>query len=155
MSLNALHKKIIIDSIMDQLVPQVSSLKDTERDVWFLDQAIWREEHKSEDDFEKTVVECEDPECTDHTVILYKGLSNQRTTCSSRRRSGECISGDSHLEWPPRIMGFIHSMNVCQKEVITLSRLLEEEEARLIIREENMGATEDQALTIQKISLKW
>ena len=31
--------------------------KDTE-DVWFLYQAIWREEHKSEYDFEKTVEEC-------------------------------------------------------------------------------------------------
>ena len=31
--------------------------------------------------------ECE--ECKDHTVILYKGLSNQRTNCSSIRRSGE------------------------------------------------------------------
>ena len=68
-------------------------------------------------------------------------------------------------------MGFIHSRNVCQKEVITLSRLWEEEEARLIrreenmgectseearliIREEKMGATEDQALTIQRRSLK-
>ena len=45
-------------------------------------------------------------------------------------------------------MGFIHARNVCQKEVITFSRLLEEEEAQLIIREEKMGATEDQALTI-------
>ena len=47
-------------------------------------------------------------------------------------------------------MGFIHSKNVCQKEVITFSRLWEEEEARLIIREEKMGETEDQALTIQR-----
>ena len=30
--------------------------------------------------------------------------------------------GYNHLEWPPRIMGFIHSRNVCQKEVITLGR---------------------------------
>ena len=44
--------------------------------------------------------------------------------------------------------------NVCQKEVITFSRLWEEEEARLIIREEKMGATQDQALTIQRRSLK-
>ena len=36
---------------------------------------------------------------------------------------------------------FIHARNVCQKEVITFSRLGEEEEARLIIREEKMGAT--------------
>ena len=47
------------------------------------------------------------------------------------------------VEWPPRIMEFIHSRNVCQKEVITFNRLWEEEEARLIIREEKMGATED------------
>ena len=51
-------------------------------------------------------------------------------------------------------MGFIHARNVCQKEVITLSRLWEEEEAQLIIREEKMGETEDQALTIQRRSLK-
>ena len=59
-----------------------------------------------------------------------------------------------NAEWPPRIMGFIHARNVCQKEVITLSRLWEEEEAQLIIREENMGANEDQDLTIQRRSLK-
>ena len=59
MRLKALHKKnlvkakkIIVDSITDQ---------HTESDVWFLDQAIWREEHKSEYDFEKTVEGCEDP----------------------------------------------------------------------------------------------
>jgi len=52
-------------------------------------------------------------------------------------------------------MEFIHVRNVCQKEVITFSRLYEEEEeARLIIREEKMGATEDQALTIERRSLK-
>ena len=55
--------------------------------------------------------------------LLYTGLSNQRTTCSSRRRSGEWRSSDSHLEWPPRIMGFIDARNVCQKEVITFSRI--------------------------------
>ena len=38
-------------------------------DVWFLDQAIWREEHKSEYDLKKPIEECEDPECRDHTVI--------------------------------------------------------------------------------------
>ena len=43
-------------------------------------------------------------------------------------------------------MRFIHSGNVCQKEVITFSIIWEEckqEEARLIIREENMGAIQD------------
>ena len=34
--------------------------------------------------------------------------------------------------------------------MITFNRLWEEEEARLIIREEKMGETEDQALTIQR-----
>ena len=58
------------------------------------------------------------------------------------------------IEWPPRIMGFIHLRNVFQKEVITFSRLREEEEARLIRREEKMGATEDQALMIQRRSRK-
>ena len=68
--------------------------------------------------------------------------------------SEEYRSGDGHLEWPPRIMGCIHVRNVCQKEVITISRLREEEEARLIRREEKMGAIENQALTIQRRSLK-
>ena len=45
-------------------------------------------------------------------------------------------------------------MNVCEKDVITFSRIWEEEEARLIRREEKMGAIEDQALAIQRISLK-
>ena len=49
---------------------------------------------------------------------------------------------------------FIHARNVCQKEVITFSRLWEEEEARLILKEEKMGETKDQALTIQRRSLK-
>ena len=40
--------------------------------------------------------------------------------------------------------------NVCQKEVIAFSRVWKKEEARLIIREEKMGAIEDQALTIQE-----
>ena len=63
MRLEALHKKnlvkakrIIVDSIIDHLVPQV----DTEIGVWFLNQAIWREEHKLEYDFEKIVKGCED-----------------------------------------------------------------------------------------------
>ena len=42
--------------------------KDTE-DVWFLDQAILREEQKSEYDLKKPVEECKDPECRDHAVI--------------------------------------------------------------------------------------
>ena len=72
----------------------------------------------------------------------------------NQRRIRYCYN---HLEWTPRIMGFINSRNVCQKDVITFSTLWQEctqEEARLIIREENMGAIEDQVLTIQRRSLK-
>ena len=58
------------------------------------------------------------------------------------------------IAWPSKIMGFIHVRNVCQKEVITFSKLWEEKEARLIIREEKMGATRDQDPTIQRRSLK-
>ena len=50
-------------------------------------------------------------------------------------------------------MGFIHSRNVYEKEVITFNKLWKEytqEEAQIIIREEKMGATEDQALAIQE-----
>ena len=38
--------------------------------------------------------------------------------------------------------------------MITFSRLWEEEEARLIRREEKMGAIEDRVLSIERISLK-
>ena len=81
--------------------------KDTKRDDWFIDQATWRKEHKSEDEFEKTIQECEELECRDHIVILYKGLSNQRTTWSGRIRSGECRSCDNSLpgSWDSFIWG--------------------------------------------------
>ena len=90
MRLEAFHKKnlvkakkIIDDSFTNKLVLQVSYFK-TPKMFWFLDQAIWREEHKSEYDFEKIVEGSEDPKCRDHAVILYKGLSHQRTTWSSK-----------------------------------------------------------------------
>ena len=49
-------------------VPESVFPKDTE-DVWFLDQAIWREEHTSEDDLKKPIEECEHLECRDHASI--------------------------------------------------------------------------------------
>ena len=52
------------------------------------------------------------------------------------------------------IMGFIHSRNVCQKEVINFSILREKNSQEEEAREEKVGATEDQALTIQRRSLK-
>ena len=86
--------------------------KDTD-DVWFLDQAIWREEHTWEHDLKKLVEECKDPEWKYQTTILYMGLLNQRTTWSSGWRSREYINCNNHLEWPPKIMRFIYSRNVC------------------------------------------
>ena len=47
-------------------------------DVWFLDQAIWREEHTSEDDLKKPVEEYEDPECRDHAVISVSTCIEQK-----------------------------------------------------------------------------
>ena len=73
-------KKIIANSIKDHLIPQVSSLKTPKEMFDSLTKLFEGKTHKLEDDIEKTIVECEDPECRDHTVILYKGLSNQRTT---------------------------------------------------------------------------
>ena len=51
-------------------------------------------------------------------------------------------------------MGFIHSRNVCQKEVITFNKFWEEhtqEEARLIIGEEKMGETRSSSHDSKKI----
>ena len=58
-------KRIITDSIKDHLIPQVSSLN-TPKEMF--------------DDSEKPIEECKDLERRDHPVLLYKGLSYQRTT---------------------------------------------------------------------------
>ena len=74
-----------------------------------------------------------------------------------KEESEECRSGNSHLEWSPKIMGFFHLRNVFQKEVITFSKLWEgytQDESLPIIREEKMGATKDQDFTIQRRYIK-
>ena len=82
----------------------------------------------------------------------HKDLSNQRTTSSGERRSEECRSGDGHLGWPPRIMKFIHLRNVFQKEVITFSRLWEEEEAHLWRSSSHLPKKIPQSMRNMKIS---
>ena len=82
----------------------------------------------------------------------HKDISNQRTTSSGDRRSEECRSGDGHLEWPPRIIEFIHLRNVFQKEVITFSRLWEEEEARLWRSSSHLPKKIPQSMRNMKIS---
>ena len=69
MRLKALHKKnlvkvnnIIADSITNHLIPQVSSLR-TPKEMFDSLTKLFKEEHKSKDDFEKLVEECEDSEC--------------------------------------------------------------------------------------------
>ena len=86
-SLKSLHqknlvkaKKIIADSIMDHLIPQVSSTKTPK---YMFDSFTKLFEGKNINQkmiLRKKVEEFEDPECRDHAVILYKGLSNQRKT---------------------------------------------------------------------------
>ena len=54
-------------------------------------------------------------------MALRKQLKNVKIQNAEQLEAIEeevCRSGDSHLEWPPRIMGFIHVRNVFQKEVI-------------------------------------
>jgi len=82
----------------------------------------------------------------------HKDISNQRTTSSGDRRSEECRSGDGHLEWPPRIIEFIHLRNVFQKEVITFSRLWEEEEACLWRSSSHLPKKIPQSMRNMKIS---
>ena len=87
MRLKALHeknlvkaKKIIVDSIEDHLIPQVSYLKAPKVMFSSLSKLFEGKNIKLKDDFEKLVEEHKVPECRDHTIILYKGLSNQRTS---------------------------------------------------------------------------
>ena len=49
---------------------------------------------------------------------LRKQLKNVKIKNTEQLEAVEeevCRSGDSHLEWSPRIMGFIHVKNVCHK----------------------------------------
>ena len=77
MSLKALHKKnvmkakkIIVDSIMDQLVPQVCSLKTPKEMFDSLTKLFEGKNINQKMTLRKIVEECEDPECRDHAVIL-------------------------------------------------------------------------------------
>ena len=61
--------------------------KDTERDVWFLDQSIWREEHKLKYDFEKTEQEVENAEVVIATLNGLPGSwdSFMQGMCARRK----------------------------------------------------------------------
>ena len=81
---------------MDELVPQVSSLKTPN----MFDSLINLFEDKN----------------LNQNMALRKQLKNVKIQNAEQLEAIEeevCRSGDSHLEWPPKIMGFIHSRNVC------------------------------------------
>ena len=58
---------------------------------WFLDQAIWREEHRSEYDLKKPVEECEDPEWRDHAVIRISQIKGQLQAGKEEVKNAEVV----------------------------------------------------------------
>ena len=105
MSLKDLHKKnlikakkIIVDSITNHIIPQVSSLKTPKM-------------------FDSLIKLFEDRNLNQKMAlrIQLKNVKIQNVEQLEVVEEEVCRSGDSHLEWPPRIMGFIHVKNVCQK----------------------------------------
>ena len=85
--------------------------------MWCFDKDDRRKEHQLEDDIEEPTKECEDTELRDYIVLLQKSCSNQGTTWSSWRECRRRRDCDDYLEWPPKIMGFIHSRDMCKKEI--------------------------------------
>ena len=75
-----MEKRIIADSIKDHLIPHVSSLKTPKSMFYSLTKLFEGKNINQKYDFEKSIEECEDPKCRDHTILLYKGLPDQRTT---------------------------------------------------------------------------
>ena len=87
MRLKSLHKKnmvkakkIISYSITDHLIPQVYSLKTPKEMFDSLIKIFLGKNINQKMTLRKQLKNVKDPECRDHTVILYKVLSNQRTT---------------------------------------------------------------------------
>ena len=72
-------KRIIADSIKDHLIPEVSSLK-TPKAMFDAITKLFERKNINHKMTLEPVEQCEDPECGDHTVILHKGLLDQRTT---------------------------------------------------------------------------
>ena len=67
-------KRIIVDSIKDNLIPQVPSLKTPKSMFDALTKLFEGKKHKLKDDSKKPTEECKDPECRDHPVLLYKSI---------------------------------------------------------------------------------
>ena len=126
MRLEAFHKKnlvkakkIMVDLVTDQLVPQVSFLK-TPKMVNSLTKLFEGKNIHQKMTFKSQLknVKIQNVETMQSYFTRVSQIKEQLETVIE-----ECRSGDGHLEWPPRIMGFIHSRNVCKKEVINFSSL--------------------------------
>ena len=114
--LKALHqknlvkaKKIIVDSITDHIVPQVSSLNTLK----MFDSLTKLFEGKNINQKmalrnQLKNVKIQNVETMQSYFTRVSQIKEQLEVVSE-----ECRSGDGHLEWTPRIMGFIHVRNVC------------------------------------------
>ena len=109
-------------------------------------QSIWREEQKSEYDLKKLVEECEDLECRDHVVIRVSQIKEQLEVVKEKVKNAKVVMATLNGlqgSWNSFMWG------MCARRKWLLSENSQEEEDR----EEKMGATKDQALTIQRRSL--
>ena len=73
-------KRIIVDSIKDHLIPQVSSLK-TPKAMF---DALTKLFEGKNINRKMTTEECEDSKCRDYPILLHKGFSDQGTIRSCR-----------------------------------------------------------------------
>ena len=164
MRLKALHqknlvkaKKIIVDSITDHILPQVSSVKTLKIfDSWTkifegknINQNMTLRNQLNE-------VKIQNADTIQSYFTRVSQIKEQLEAVKEEVKNAEVVI--AILNGLPRSWDSSLLRNVCQKEMITFNRIWEEctqEEDRLIIREENMGATEYQVLMIQRRSQEY
>ena len=125
MRLKSLHKKNlvkakknIVDSITNHLISQVSSLK-TPNEMFDSLSKLFEGNNINR----KMTLRNQLKNVKIQNAETIQSYFTRVSQIKEQLVAVECRSGDRHLEWPPKIMGFIHARNVCQKEVITFSRL--------------------------------
>ena len=140
MRVKALHKKnlakrIIVDSIKDHLIRQVSSLK-TPKEMFVSLTKLFEGKSINQNMTLRNQLKNVKIQNAETIQSYFTRVSQIKEQLEAVDEEGKCRNCDNPLEWPPRIMGFIHSRNVFQKEVITFNRLWEEctqEESQLIL----------------------
>ena len=97
-------------------------LKNT-KDVWFLDQAIWREEHTSEDDLKKQLknVKIQNVETMQSYFTGVSQIKEQLEAVKEEVKNAEVVMAT--LNGLPGSWDSFMRGNVFQKEVITFSKL--------------------------------